>query len=221
MSDDSRTAILDAAERLFARQGFEATTIKQLGTEAGVNTALLYYYFQDKTALYRATLQRLIAGFVAEGMRRMDQPAGPEAAIRVFVEGQMAAMLARPNVARILVRELVDHGAEHAEALIAEHTAGMFERLCGVIEAGQRAGVFRRELEPRFAAVSVVSQVMWILVARPAVGILFGHGPAGMPEDVLRAYGRHAADFALAALRAAPLSHDLPRAQPAGREMVS
>jgi DNA-binding transcriptional regulator YbjK len=48
----SRDLILDAAERLFAAQGFARTTIKQIGREAGVNSALLYYYFADKHQLY-------------------------------------------------------------------------------------------------------------------------------------------------------------------------
>jgi len=47
----TRDLILDAAEQLFAAQGFTATTIKQIGRAAGVNSALLYYYFADKDRL--------------------------------------------------------------------------------------------------------------------------------------------------------------------------
>ena len=48
---ESKEIILDAAEALFASRGFDATTIKQIGTRAKVNPALLYYYFGDKKAL--------------------------------------------------------------------------------------------------------------------------------------------------------------------------
>lgn len=44
----TRDQILDASEALFARQGFRSTTIKEIASEAGVNSALLYYYFEDK-----------------------------------------------------------------------------------------------------------------------------------------------------------------------------
>ena len=49
MVDESTTegAILDAAVSLFARQGYARTTIKQIAGEAGVNSALLYYYFES------------------------------------------------------------------------------------------------------------------------------------------------------------------------------
>lgn len=53
----SRDQILDAAEWLFAEQGYARTTIKQIGRAAGVNSALLYYYFTDKEELYQEALR--------------------------------------------------------------------------------------------------------------------------------------------------------------------
>ena len=65
---NSRDQILDAAERLFAAQGFARTTIKDIGREAGVNSALLYYYFADKDQLYREVLRRFVSRLVARTM---------------------------------------------------------------------------------------------------------------------------------------------------------
>ena len=66
--NSTRDLILDAAERLFAAQGFTPTTIKQIGREAGVNSALLYYYFADKDQLYREVLQRFVSRLVSRTM---------------------------------------------------------------------------------------------------------------------------------------------------------
>ena len=52
----ARDAILAAATELFAAQGFAGVTIKEIGAKAKVNSALLYYYFEDKEGLYRAVL---------------------------------------------------------------------------------------------------------------------------------------------------------------------
>jgi pyruvate formate lyase activating enzyme len=71
-------AILDAAEALFAQRGFAATTIKQIGAEAGVNSALLYYYFDDKETLYREMLRRIMSGFAAIGTKLLADAASPE-----------------------------------------------------------------------------------------------------------------------------------------------
>jgi AcrR family transcriptional regulator len=196
----SRDAILDAAERLFARQGYASTTIKQIGAEAGVNSALLYYYFDDKETLYREMLRRLVQTFVNQGAAVLVDIASPEHAVRRLIDFQVEFTLAHPQLPRLLVRELIDHEAAHAEEQITYLAANLFERLCGVIRQGQKAGDFRRDLDPKFAAISTIAQVAYMAIARPAVGILLGHGLAGPPDEVVRVFGRHAADFAIAAL---------------------
>ena len=198
----SRTAILDAAERLFAARGFAATTIKQIGAEADVNSALLYYYFADKETLYREVLGRLIAGLIAAGGRAFDEARSPEEAIRALVRVQAATLGSSPFAARLIARELVDNEAAHATQLMTRLAADLFQRLCEMIRDGQRAGIFRDDLDPQFAAISTISQMVYFHLARPAVGIILGHGPGGPPGDVAHAFARHAAEFAVAALAA-------------------
>ena len=196
----SRDAILDAAEQLFAARGLAATTVKDIGAAAGVNSALLYYYFPGKDALYEAVLDRLVGGFVASGGAALDTAASPDAAVRTLIEWQAQALFARPQLPRLLARELADHGATHAQRPLTGLAARLFARLCEVIREGQRQGVFRTDIDPAFAAVSSISQVAYAFIARPALGVLLGHGLDGPPDATLREFARHAAEFALAAL---------------------
>ena len=199
----SRTAILDAAQRLFAVQGFGPTTVKQIGTEAGVNSALLYYYFKDKETLYREVLRRIVGAFVATGVRAFDASASPVDAIRALIAAQSAFFAANPDVPRLIARELVDHEAAHASEQFTEIAANLFRRLCDTIREGQRTGAFRRDLDPQFAAISTISQVVYFNIARPAVRILLAQGRE-IPVAVARGFAAHAADFAIAALGARP-----------------
>jgi TetR/AcrR family transcriptional regulator len=196
----TRDQILDAAERLFARQGFDPTTIKEIGSDAGLTPALLYYYFRSKEDLYREVLQRVAEDLVSRGRAGLDAAATPEEAIRSLVGAQVEFLLSHPNAPKLLVREMVDHDARHAEAIILQLSAGIFRRLCEQIEEGQRAGRFRPDVEPRFAAVSTIAQVVYFTIARPAIGLLFGAGPDGVSEATARAFGRHAGEFAVHAL---------------------
>ncbi len=199
-STAARDQILDAAERLFARVGFDPTTIKAIGAEARLNPALLYYYFGSKEELYKAVLQRIVTALVTTGGHVIDVAPAPAEAIRSLVATQVEFMLARPEIPKLIVREMIDHDAHHAEAVILQMAAGLFQRLCEQIERGQRAGVFRSDVEPRLAAVSTISQVVYFITFRPAVGIFFGLGADGVSPDVARAFGRHAGDFAVRAL---------------------
>lgn len=202
MSDSPTTQdlILDAAERLFARQGFASTTIKQIGNEAAVNPALLYYYYDSKETLYRAMLQRILGQLFARGADAIANAATHTDRIRAFIRAQARLLGEHPHFPQLLVRELVDHEAAHAEQAITTTAAGAFKRLCDVIEAGQKDGAFRASLDPRFTAISIIAQVAYFAIARPAVGLLLGHGPSGPPKAVAERFYRHAENFALAAL---------------------
>ena len=194
--------ILDAAERLFARQGFTATTIKQIGKEAHVNPALLYYYYDSKETLYRAMLQRILGQLLARGTDAIERATSHADRIRAFVRAQAKLLAEHPHFPQLFVREMVDHQASHAEEAITSTAAGAFKRLCDVIVDGQKDGVFRPSVDPRFAAISIIAQVAYFVIARPAVGLLLGAGTDGPPRELSERFFAHAEAFALAALLA-------------------
>ncbi len=201
---DARDRILDAAEELFAARGFADTTIKQIGARAGVNPALLYYYYDGKETLYREMLRRLLTGFASGATRGLGDVSDPDEAIRRFTVVQAELVLAHPRFPTLLFREMIDHQARHAEQGVVEAIAGLFKRLCDLVEGGQRSGHFRADVDPRFAAISVISQIAYFALARPAIGIILGHGAGKLPDDVMRSFAQHAGRFSVAALSAHP-----------------
>ena len=195
-------AILDAAERLFAAEGFERTTAQAIGRSVGASPGLIYYYFGSKAGLYRAVLERILGGLTQRGLVEVSAESDPADAIRALVRVQAEALVARPHLGRLIARELVDHQARHAAPLIRDVLATLFARLTAVIRSGQTAGRFRADVDPRFAAISTVAQVAWLVTASPAIGVLLGHGPSGPPAEVREAFAGHAAAFAVSALEA-------------------
>lgn len=193
--------ILDAAERLFAFQGFSATTIKMIAAESSQNSALIYYYYDSKATLYRHVLERVINRIAEEAGRRIHSDSSPEEVIESVVQSQVAVLAANPHLPVLLARELIDWKAAHAEPAIRALSTGLFEQLRGAIERGQREGAFIPAIDPRFAAISVVAQVGYLVLASPIAGILLGRGPQGPTTEDVRAFGVHAAAFSLAALR--------------------
>lgn len=196
----SRDAILDAGIRCFAAKGFAATTIKDLAAEAQVNSALLYYYFADKQTLYRETLRHVAERLSDAAGSRLEEDLSPDDAVRRFVEQQAEFLIANPHVPRLMMREMLEHTGRHAEGAIVSLIGGVFKTLCDVIRHGQDQGIFRADVDPKYAAISTVSLVAYFAIARPVVGIALGDGLTGPTEARTRDYGRHAAEFALAAL---------------------
>jgi AcrR family transcriptional regulator len=85
-SPDTRESILEVARRLFADKGFDATTVRAIASDAGVDPAMIHHYFGTKEELFRQSLSipfdptTEIPKIVAEGLDR----AG-ENLIRMFV----------------------------------------------------------------------------------------------------------------------------------------
>jgi AcrR family transcriptional regulator len=69
---NTKDRILDAAERLFARDGFEATSLRAITAEAGVNLASVNYHFQSKDALVQAVIGRRLGPVNARRLALLD-----------------------------------------------------------------------------------------------------------------------------------------------------
>lgn len=113
---DTTTAILDAAERLFAERGYDATSIREITREGGVNVAAVNYHFGDKPALLRAVTTRIIEPLNERRLQLLElamataSPDRPhlesilDAFIRPDVETMQALSTRGPTVARFIGR---------------------------------------------------------------------------------------------------------------------
>jgi TetR/AcrR family transcriptional regulator len=73
--------ILQAAVRLFARKGFEATSTREIVEAAGVTKPMLYYYFKSKEGLCEAVLHRFLSQFYSRLKQVIDEPHPPREAL--------------------------------------------------------------------------------------------------------------------------------------------
>lgn len=173
-----------------------------IAAESQQNSALIYYYYDSKTTLYRHVLERVVGKIASEAASRISEDSPPHAVVAAVIESQVAVLAHNPHLPILLARELIDWKAAHAEPAIRSLSSGLFERLRGAIEAGQRDGTFSQQINSRFAAISVVAQVGYLVLASPVAGILLGRGPEGPTAADVKAFGKHAAEFSLAALGA-------------------
>jgi len=104
---DTKTRILDAAEKLFGEKGFDATSLRDITTEADVNLAAVNYHFQSKESLIEATIMRG-AGPINQQRLAMLEAAGPKPTIEQILEAFIGPALEQdfqpmaPLMARVL-----------------------------------------------------------------------------------------------------------------------
>jgi AcrR family transcriptional regulator len=113
-AERSRAAILDAAERLFAEQGYDATSLTNVGAAAGVSRGTPGYFFRSKAELYQAVLDRSFAEVrdaVRAGRERALASNEPhETILAGAVSDYFDFLAARPNFIRLIEREALNGG---------------------------------------------------------------------------------------------------------------
>ena len=141
MADDNsstRDRILAAAESLFARQGYQATTIKQVAEQVGVQGPALYKHFPGKRALYEEVLKCLFTPFTS----LLTDAATTGASQREIMQQH----LANPNAAKIVAQATLS-GGEDLSLLVERWYRPFFTHTRAMLKAGT----------PGFTPVSVMA----------------------------------------------------------------
>jgi TetR/AcrR family transcriptional regulator len=140
---DTRTKILEVAEREFATEGFAGAHLQKIAEQVGVRKTALYYYFESKAALYTAVLESMLETFDASLTAALESPDPPERKLESLVASFNDLLALHPHYARILIRVFVDRpGVDASRVLpIVERVIG---RLFRFYREGVDAGAFRR-----------------------------------------------------------------------------
>jgi TetR/AcrR family transcriptional regulator, fatty acid metabolism regulator protein len=147
--EDKRRTILHAAVRVFARSGYHGARVGDIAREAGVAHGLLYHYFASKEqvlhTIFRENWAELLERFRA--VEASDEPA------ELKIEG-IAKILLRtwrndPDLVTVMVREVARSPQLQAEV---DEVREVFRIVQRIVEQGQAAGTFRRDVDPRLAS---------------------------------------------------------------------
>jgi AcrR family transcriptional regulator len=114
-NSDTKTKILDVAEKLFAEVGIHATSIRQIVKEAGVNVASLHYHFGSKEAVIHQIITRRLQPINELKVKRLDQlesksngkPPELEDVLRAFIEPHVQMQKVAGDKVKILMKLMV------------------------------------------------------------------------------------------------------------------
>lgn len=142
-ADRSREKILQAAISEFSEHGLAGARIGAIAAAAGVNKALLYYYFNGKEALYTAALEEVANAVASRGMAVLDLDCSHGERVLRFAVQHFDRILSQQGFQALMQQEMIRfrQGESHAMGIIAQKAFGpMFGRLQAIVEAGIRSG---------------------------------------------------------------------------------
>ncbi len=159
---DARRRLLEAGARIFASHGYSGTGVQQITDAAGANKAMLFYYFHTKDGIYDELLAEGIT-MLEEAVLKAETPADAPLAhrLRAFVGGMLNIVVEKPELARMLYREVTGGGESNRPAVV-EHLSDCIQRLTIVLYAAMRADELAPD-DPVLAAYSLFGMpVMFI-----------------------------------------------------------
>jgi TetR/AcrR family transcriptional regulator len=173
----TRATILAAAERVFAESGLAGARTEVIAAEAGVNKALLYYYFTSKERLYYAVLEDHLEEFNRQALALLEGPGPAQEILLRYVSLQFDVISARHRHA-VLFQQFLCAGSKASQSLVRKYItprSRAFERL---LERGMRSKEFRR-VDPLHTAVSIGALVVFYFSAEPVLRLLGHADPYG------------------------------------------
>ena len=166
--EERRTAILEAALRVWAKRGFDGTSVAEVAREAGLTKGTLYLYFPSKRSLLEEALRRYsLRPDVEAGLARLrGQPLGD--VVRGLVALTWRGLAARRELAGVLLRELPNH-PEEARRFLEQVVLPLNRLLADYLREALPPGRAAR-LDPIVAARSLLGMVLTFFVSQEVLG---------------------------------------------------
>lgn len=168
--DESRARILAAAERAFARDGLAGARTDAIAAQAGVNKALLYYYFKSKESLYEAIIEEHLRDFNERAFAILSADGSARVLLLRYVNEHFD-FLSQRRLHAALFQQLIMKGGKPPERLFRKYIVPRAAAVRELLERGIRDGELRKT-DPFHTAMSLVALIVFYFSAAPMLQFL-------------------------------------------------
>jgi TetR/AcrR family transcriptional regulator, fatty acid metabolism regulator protein len=169
---DKRRQILDAAIRVFARQGFHSTRVSDIADEAGVAYGLVYHYFKSKEEVLNELFTERWSLLLAAIDEADSEGRPPRAKLETVAGFIIESYRHDPELMKVIIVEVTRAANSFGQTHLGEIRRA-YDSIARIVEEGQETGAFRSDIDPAFASMSfygAIEQLLsgWIFDLIPA-----------------------------------------------------
>jgi TetR/AcrR family transcriptional regulator len=187
---ETEQRILDAARTVFLRRGTAGARMQEIAQEAGVNQALLHYYFRSKEGLSSAVFRQIATRIFPALVQTLSADSSIDEKIDRIVALYLDNLSKNPFLPGYLVSEL-HHHPERVQQLLSSALGAapgqvlppLFEKLGVQINERVKAGTMRR-IAPEQFAINLISLCIFPFAARPMLTVVFGMDDAAFARFI-------------------------------------
>jgi len=165
---DKRRLILDAAVRVFARQGFHTCRVSDIADEAGVAYGLVYHYFQSKDEVLDTLFLERWELMLAAIDEIDAQPIAPQDKLYAIASFIVDSYRHDPELMKVIIVEVTRAANTFGQTHLPEIRKA-YHRIADIVEGAQSDGIFRDAVTPQFAAMAFYGAIEQVLT-----GWIFG-----------------------------------------------
>ncbi len=139
----SKKSIIVAATKLFAKDGFDGVSVDAIAKEAGVNKAMLYYYYKNKSKLYEVVVDMVLEDIYKTVLEKNSQHKKPIDKLYSFIETFAKYAKANPHLSFFMLNELASDGKKLPRDMFLG-LRKIFGLLVDILKEGEKKGCFKK-----------------------------------------------------------------------------
>lgn len=169
--DSVREDLLRAAREHFMKRDFKAVSLREIANSAGVNGAMVNYYFGGKKGLYLAMVEEV---FSALELQAKELDSGGDFSVADFSRGYSQMLAQNPWWPNFFVREILFSEGEAREDVLRRISSLIAPNLLQSIKQEIGSGHYREELKPELTILSLLAMTVFPFLAAPMVERILG-----------------------------------------------
>jgi TetR/AcrR family transcriptional regulator len=177
---NAKPAILRAAIEEFAEEGFAGARMDSIAKAAGVNIALVFYYFKSKDLLYKAALEEILDSWGKKVQANLQGPRPPKDKLLAYINMYFdLAEKESPSSLRLVYQEIMRQGgttSPHLTKLAQKHIKPIHHALRRIVREGIAAGEIQ-PLDPEHFVYSMIGMMNFYFVSSSVIRILSSYDP--------------------------------------------
>ena len=170
MDSTTEEKIYEAARRIFVLKGMEGARMQEIADEAGMNKALLHYYFRSKENLFKAVFKDIFTKFFSKVKDTLFSGVSAKEKLTVFIDNYIDLILANPYVPQFIINE-INRDPKVLKSLMFESGIEPQKILELFFNEVQWNNISK--LDPRHIVISLLGMLIFPFIARPLLQMVY------------------------------------------------
>jgi len=174
LKQDTENKILEAAKTVFIQKGMDGARMQEIADEAGINKALLHYYFRSKEKLFEAVFKDALGDFFPKISEVMLSDLHLFEKIKHFVKEYSNLLYSKPYIPGFIIMEvnrnpqaILNYFSSYAEKIATTNLPAIAKQIIDMSKNGEI-----RPVDPRHLIMSMLSMIVFPIISKPIVKVI-------------------------------------------------